>query len=348
MFQAFRPAAQAAPVVWALLARRPGDNAQIETLAAATGLPVVVKRLELRKGLEALPNLRRTGSLFSYDAATQDALRAAPPPDLVIAAGKRSAPAALWLKARRGSRLLHLGRSWAPGAWFDAVLTTPQYGQPPGPNVVVNLFPLTPPRAEAAGDPGDLAALARPRLLVAAGGDAAGLRFGPAEAAALARRALERQRDDGGALMVATSPRTSAAAAEALKAAIPPSGDRLVSIFGEDPNRYRDFLAAADAAIVTEDSVSMAADAAATGRPVEFFSLTPRRDGSGLLRSALGAIGLDRRAAAAGLIDSGREIRAHMSALKTGGWLDGSAPARIEAELAAAAALARRLAAQAR
>lgn len=330
------------PVVWALLARRPGDNAQIMTLAEASGLALTVKRLGLRKGFEALPNLRRGGSLFSYDADTQAALREAPAPDLVIAAGKRSAPAALWLKARRGARLLHLGRTWAPGDWFDAVVTTPQYGQAPGPNVIENLFPLTPAAPARAPLPADLAALPRPRLLVVAGGEAAGLAFGEDEARALGRRARERQMTAGGSLMVATSPRTSRAAAERLRDAVSPSGDRLVSLFGAGPNRYREFFAAADAVMVTEDSVSMVADAAATGWPVEIFRLPATASRLWGLTSS----GLARRAAALGLIDSGREISAYMTALEAGGWLAGGrAPARMAEELEAAVALARRLAA---
>jgi mitochondrial fission protein ELM1 len=345
MFRVQIPPTDGAPLVWALLAKRPGDNAQIRTLAAATGLPVVAKQLGLRKGLEALPNLRQSGSLFSYDARTQEALTASPPPALIIAAGKRSAPAALWLKAHWGARLLHLGRTWAPGRWFDAVVTTPQYAQPPGPNVSENLFPLTPPYFPGAALPPDLAALPRPRLLVVAGGDAVSLRFGPDEARALAARGAERQAYEGGALMVATSPRTSRAAAEALRDAIQPGEGRLVSLFGERDDRYRDFLAAADAVMVTEDSVSMAAEAANTGRPVELFRLTSRADSGARLRRALSSTGLAGVAADLGLFDSGRKIRAYMDALEAGGWLAGDvAPARMAAELTAAVALARRIA----
>ena len=338
-----------APIVWALLARRPGDNAQVEALAAATGLPVVAKRLVLRKGFEALPNLRRGGSLFSYDAATQSALREAPPPALVIAGGKRSAPAALWLKARYGARLLHIGRTWAPGDWFDAVVTTPQYAQPSGPNVVENLFPLTPAVVGAKQTTAtDLAALPRPRLLVIAGGDAAGLRFGAEEARALGRRSLERQASTGGSLMVATSPRTSREAADALVETIGRAPSRVLSRFGRDANRYRDFLFAADAAIATEDSVSMVAEAAATGRPVELFRLAARMEPAALLRRAIGSVGLGDRAATLGMIDSGRDIRAYMGALEAEGWLEnGRARTRMAEELAATVDLARRLAGEA-
>jgi mitochondrial fission protein ELM1 len=41
---------------------------------------------------------------------------------------------------------------------------------------------------------------------------------------------------------------------------------------GEGPNPYPDFLAHADALVVTADSVNMTGEAAATGRPVLVFS----------------------------------------------------------------------------
>lgn len=334
-----------APVVWALYAKRPGDNAQIETLAQAAGLLFIVQRLRFRKGLEALPNLRSGGSLFSLTAETQRSLQKGPPPALVIAAGKRSASAALWLKARHGPRLVHLGRTWAPGEWFDLIVTTPQYRQPAGPNVVLNSFPLTSPRRLSDQPAADLAALPRPRLLVAVGGDAAGIRFDAAAARAVARRAIERQEQDCGSLMVATSPRTSPEAAAALKASLPTGPGRIISIFGEDPNRYRDFLDAADAALVTGDSVSMVAEAAATGRRVEIFDLPRRPDLSARLRQGLALLGLEARAAALGLVDSGREIGAYMAGLQAEGWLDGDRAAdRMAAELAATADRVRALA----
>lgn len=336
--------------VIALLARRPGDNAQAEVLAAACGLPWRPIRLGLRKGLEALPNLRRRGSLFSYDAGTQAALWACAP-DVVIAVGKRSAPAALWLKAATGARLVHIGRTWAPAEWFDHVITTAQYRQPRRDNVVENVFPLTVPHDEAMlQDSPDIGALPRPRLFAIAGGSAAPLVFGAAEARTFMTAALERRKNDGGSLLVATSPRTSPQAVAAIREALGAAGQHWrLTVFGEGPNEYRAFLAAADRLLVTNDSVSMVAEAAATGRPVDLFALPSTRNVlarvSALhVRSRLLSV-MEKRFVDLGLIASGRDLDRYMAGVAASGLLDGGSAARdrMASELEAAAAVVRRL-----
>lgn len=83
-------------------------------------------------------------------------------------------------------------------------------------------------------------------------------------------------RETGGALLVVTSPRTARRSADALFAAIdaPHCAHRYDA--GQRVNPYVDYLAVADEILVTGDSASMIADAAATGRPVEIIDL-PRR-----------------------------------------------------------------------
>lgn len=335
----------AQPLVWALLGKRPGDNSQIETLARATGLNWTPKRLLFRKGVEALPNLRRGGSLFSLTSATQATLRGSPP-DVVIAAGKRSAPAALWVKARTGALLVHLGRTWAPAEWFDLVITTPQYRQPRSANVVENRFPLSAaPAPDDADIPDDLAALPRPRILIVVGGDAWPLAFDAAAARRLIEGALARRRDVEGSLLVVTSPRTPRDVIAASRALLQRSDAPFrLSIFGEGPNLYRAFLAAADEIVVTNDSASMIGEAAKTGRPVTLFALPERFDLARRAADAVGncgpvarsvLLGLVRR----GLIGSGRGLGDYGRALARDGLLDGGGAAAvlIACELADAA-----------
>ena len=335
--------------VVALLARRPGDNAQAEALAAACGLPWRPVRLGLRKGFEALPNLRRRGSLFSYDRATQTTLRTCAP-DVVIAVGKRSAPAALWLKAKTGARLVHIGRTWAPAEWFDHVITTAQYRQPRRENVVENLFPLTAPHDEAGLDvPSDIDALPRPRLLAIAGGSARPLLFGAPEARAFIEAALDWRRRNGGSVMIATSPRTSPRAVAAIRGALRSADQHWrLTVFGEGPNEYRAFLAAADRLFVTSDSVSMVADAAATGRPVTLFALPSRRgpDGVAAMAGRDGWLaGIGERLVDLGVLASGRDLDRYMTGVVASGLLDGGGHARdrMIAELGVAAEMVRRL-----
>ncbi|MFD1333337.1 ELM1/GtrOC1 family putative glycosyltransferase, partial [Methylopila musalis] len=171
-----------APRVWALLGRRAGDNRQVLTLAEAAGLPFEAKPLRFNPG-RALPTLLRRGSLHTLTLESR-ALVAPPWPDVVIAAGKRSAPIALWIRMASGgrTRLVHVGRPWAPLSWFDRVVTTAQYGLPARANVIRNTLPLAHAPAEAEAIPPALAALPSPRLVLLAGGSSRPLMLDAAEA----------------------------------------------------------------------------------------------------------------------------------------------------------------------
>ena len=76
--------------------------------------------------------------------------------------------------------------------------------------------------------------------------------------------ALAEGRPDGGAVIFATSPRTPAAATRLLTEAAGGVGEMCPWLPGED-NPYPALLAEADRFIVTEDSVSMIAEAVETG-----------------------------------------------------------------------------------
>ena len=292
------------PRVWALLGRRTGDNAQVEALAealtGALGWPAERKRLEWRpRPLGWTPLYGRMGP--SLRPLTREARAGiAPPwPDLVIAAGWRSVPVARWIGREAGARLVQIGRPRAPLDAFDLVLTTPQYGLPEAPNVVRLDGPLTRLSAEGLAEAAAtwaprLDALPRPRIAVLVGGDAPPLRLTAEAAAGLGARADAMAREAGGSLLVATGPRTGAANAAALLAAVTAPHHRY--LWGEGgENPYAGYLALADAFIVTADSISMAHEASLTGKPVHLFAL-PRRGAWGLRAVQW----LDRRLRAAG------------------------------------------------
>lgn len=337
--------------VWALLGTHLGDNRSIEALVEAIGLPW--RAIQLRfNPLGALPNLKAGGSLFTLRRG-EAAKLAAPYPKLVVTSGKRAVPAALRIRRLSGGRtkLLHIGRPQAPLEFFDLIVTSPQYALPKRPNVATFRFPpaIIP---KPAACPPDLAALAQPRLVAIIGGPTPPIVLDADVARAFARAAIERTAAAGGSLLVATSPRTPKAAVAALKEELAQGRVPVrLSVFGEGVNRYRDFLAAADRLLVTDETVSMAAEAAFTGASVELFRL-PRRPSPGV-RLALAAqrAALARPSgarvvealAAAGLIRSNRDLDGYMRALEADGLLAGGPAARelAAAELAEAARRAR-------
>jgi mitochondrial fission protein ELM1 len=269
--------------VWALLGEREGDNAQVRGLTEALGWPAEVKRLAYNRRYKWW-NLLLGASLLSLDRRRSDAL--APPwPDLVIAAGRRSAPVARWIRKQSAgrTRLVHIGRPWAPLACFDLVVTTPQYGLPERANVLHNTLPIV--RADAARlaeararwQP-RLAALPRPLVALLAGGDSPPYVLDARTAARLGREASATARALGGTLVVTCGPRVRAPAAEALAASVAGAG-HVHRWRADDPdNPYLAYLALADRFIVTGDSVSMLAEACATGKPVSIFPLPERAD----------------------------------------------------------------------
>ncbi|MCI0431272.1 MAG: mitochondrial fission ELM1 family protein [Rhodospirillales bacterium] len=276
-------AMQPPPRVWVLAGHKAGDNAQLTALATALGWPFEVKRLAYRK-TELATNLLLRVTLAGTVLGRSTPL--GPPwPDLVLTAGRRNEPVARWIKSASGgaARLVHVGRPWAGLACFDLVVTTPQYFVPARPNVLTVGMPLhgvTPQTLQSAASEWDprLSHLPRPRIAVLIGGSSPPYRFGAEEAAELGQLVADKAARAGGSLLVTTSARTAPEAALALQAEM-----RVPSHFhrwqaGAADNPYRGFLALADEIVVTGDSISMLAEATATGKPVSIFDLGGMRE----------------------------------------------------------------------
>ncbi len=170
----------------------------------------------------------------------------APPwPQAVLAAGRKSVPAALWIRRASGgqTRLVHVNRPWAPLAWFDLVVTTPQYALPERDNVLVNLLPFVPPVAPAplpASFAARAAALPRPWTVVLVGGNSRPFVLDEATAAALAATVNAELRSVGGSAWVLDSPRTPAAAMAALERGL--EAPAQIVRWGRDENAYAALL----------------------------------------------------------------------------------------------------------
>ncbi len=123
-----------------------------------------------------------------------------------------------------------------------------------------------------------LADLPRPYTVLLVGGDSSSYALDAVTAARLGREASARVRASGGTLLLTTSARTPAAAAEALLAAVDCRAHVYRWRADDSDNPYFAFLALADRFIVTADSASLVTEACATGRPVELFDWPVRAD----------------------------------------------------------------------
>lgn len=270
------------PHVWVLLADRAGGNGQLLSLAQALGWPFEAKTMAYN-ALNRCPNLFLGASLAAVRRDAAQSLR--PPwPDLVIGASRRSVPVARWIRARSGGRtkLVHLLHAMAPLDLFDLVITTPQYRLPERPNVLHLAAVLNRIDGARLAEAAErwrprLQALPRPWTALFVGGNSATYRLDRATAASLGARAGARVAAAGGSLLVSTSPRTPADAADALIAGIGcPS--HVYRWRPNDPdNPYHGYLGLADRFLVTVDSASLVVEACLTGKPVEVFDWPQRR-----------------------------------------------------------------------
>ncbi len=333
-----------APNIWVLLGRRNGDNNQMLTLARASGLPFIAKQMIFNRA-SALPNFLLGPSCLSLTPASRLQLEA-PWPDAVITSGRRSVPAARWIRKQSGgaARLIHIGRPWAPLSWFDLIVTTSQYVLPDAPNVLTHLLPMTQPaKPEVLAPAPCLDNLPRPLTGVIVGGNGRPLVLDADIVENLIQHAASTTRRQGGSLAVVTSPRTppnvTKRLADVLDALDVPHA--LVRWQQEPSDGYRQILVRADRLVVTGDSANMSAEAALSGHPVEIFPPAFRPDLRWRMTSIIGRLIGHRarqRLIGLGLLLSVREMRLYNRHLKEAGLLDGNgaAAARSADELKSA------------
>jgi uncharacterized protein len=330
------PDADAVPV-WVLLGARHGDNQQLLAIADGLGLPY--RTVPLRFNAAAgLPPILLGASRWSW--RSKDATALQPPwPRVALAAGRKSVPAARWIRQQSGgrTRLVHVNRPWAPLAWFDLVVTTPQYAVPARPNVLSHRMPFMPPLAPderllpLALQP-QAARMPRPWTLAMVGGDSRPFVLDEAAAIGLADLVNAQVRANGGSAWVLGSPRTPAAAMAMLARSLDVPSH--VVGWGEGENPYAALRQRADRIVVTTDSASMLAEALLTGRPVVPFALprqpdwrwrlaTAWRDAAARRPGSMGARSFEKLQDL-GFLSSLRDLGLLHRALEEAGAFDGS------------------------
>ncbi|MHC8509713.1 MAG: mitochondrial fission ELM1 family protein [Rhodospirillales bacterium] len=266
--------------VWALLDRRAGNRNQALGVAEALGRPFTPVETGYSWAAR-LPNRLLGARLAGLDSAGRAAL--APPwPELVIAAGRRLAPAARWIKHQSGgrTRLCHIMDPGCGYQDFDllAVPAHDDFTPPPGAAKVIRTIGapnrVTPEKLRAAAEEwrGRLTAVPEPRMAVLTGGSTRRRRFTAAMARKLGEAAAAWARGCGGGLFIAESPRTGAQQTAALLAACEGVPTHIHRWGDGGPNPYMGYLGLCDVIVVTGESVSMCSEATAAGKPVFIFA----------------------------------------------------------------------------
>ena len=270
------------PVVWVLKDHKAGHTTQSVGLAEAIGFPYEIKALRFNL-LNHLSNRIRGASTLGLNRAGSAPL--APPwPDLVIATGRRAAPVARWIGRQScgRTRLVQLGRRGGETVdAFDLVVSCAHFRLPLHARRIEITAPLnavTPERLARAvtrwwprfdGAP-------HPRIVLVAGGTSSRYRLDATTARRMGAKVRAVAESVGGSVFAITSPRTGAAATDALRRGLGPSGHLHEWRPGEPENPYLGYLALADALVVTGESESMLAEAVAAGKPLFIYRLRER------------------------------------------------------------------------
>ncbi len=258
--------------VWGLVDDRTGHTGQVFGVIAKLGVPYALKRLEYN-ALVHLPTAL-LGATFATLDRGESAPIAPPWPSLVIAAGRRTVPILRAIKRHSPmTRTVYL--MWPEVARDIDLIAVPEHDAArQQANVITTLAPLhavtseTLAAARLAWAP-QFAHLPRPYIGLCIGGNTKQGRYNAAQWRDLIQRATKLAGD--GSLLITTSRRTPPEAIDVIRPLL--QTPHLLHRWDTDKdNPYLGILACADGIIVTGDSLSMCAEACASGKPVFIYA----------------------------------------------------------------------------
>ncbi len=285
---------------WVVSDGKQGMENQSLGLAEALGLAPVVKRVKLRSPWRQLSPFLRVGLRHAFSRSGDPI---APPwPDVLIATGRASIPASLYVRrasregGQRGTFTVQLQNPVIDTSRFDLVVV-PRHDNLTGPNIMTTrgaLHRISPAMLQRETEKflPRVGHLPAPRIAVLVGGSNAVYQFTPKEMNELVERLAGHVKARGGSLMVTPSRRTGEANLALLQEGLRNVPSYIWDMQGHNP--YYGMLGLADAFIVTCDSVNMVSEACTTGKPVYVVDLPGGSDKFRRFHRALRDDGLTR------------------------------------------------------
>jgi len=244
-------------------------------LARHLDWPVFVRQLAYRRGCSVV-GLLRLESFLGLKSSCSNSLR--PPwPRVLVFTNLANEPVARHVRtiSKGYTKLVAIGRTWADYDCFDLIVTTSQYRLPARPNILNNPITISDyghldsaPVYGAFSEDGP----PPPYLAVLLGGRSGPFTFGRRAARRLADMVNELALELGASVLCSTSSRTDLSAAEIFRAGLRVP-NRFYRYLPGQYNPYAEIARAADAFVVTGDSIAMLSEAVSTGRPVYIFDL---------------------------------------------------------------------------
>ena len=262
-----------------LLDNRHGHRSQCIGVAEALGLPFQVMELDYNF-ISSLPNYLLGASFIGIKRPKVKFLTG-PFPDIIISAGRRTAPVAQKLKkiSNNFTKLVQIMVPTSTNLKLFDLIAVPSHDLVNESVKIVKiqgaphrLFPQMQGSLQKKWLP-YLSDIPTPRIALLVGGSTKNRIFSLKMANELADLSSNIARNTGGSLLIATSPRTGIVAEYFINKITAPAKTFKWGNPGENP--YQGFLALADAIIVTGDSMSMCSEACFSKKPVYIYA--PRK-----------------------------------------------------------------------
>jgi len=273
------------PVVWVLLDTVAGHRNQALGVADALGLPFQEK--PLRYGfLGELPNALLGATFATLIPPVRKALKQDPWPDLVIAAGRKTAPVARAIsKASKGKARIVQIMDPGSGHGDFSLIALPEHDNAKTDANVIRIKGAPHRITEQALSEArerwqrELEPIAPPRIAVILGGNTRRRLFTRDMGYEMAEQVRAHAEAVGGRLMITTSRRSGHGGA-AFVGKVRDLAEHMFLWGDKGDNPYLGYLAWADQIIVTGESVSMCSEACGVGTPVHLFApkalITPK------------------------------------------------------------------------
>ncbi len=258
---------------------RPGTSSQAIGLAEETGWPYQVIKLEYGF-FSILPNLFLSRSILRLTKKSRNEVsRLKSKPNIIISAGRRAAPIALYLKKKLGGdpKVVQIMNPNIDFKKFDLVIL-PEHDSAKNqshPNLVTSIGALTrvdqKRLAEELKKFPELQKTNKTKIALLVGGSSKKTNFKIDSIKKLAVLASDFVNLKDAKLLVLNSRRTSAELTSNLKSELKCDFEFFDWKLVKDKNPYFAILGVADVFIITGDSVSMISECCSTGKPVFIF-----------------------------------------------------------------------------
>ena len=268
--------ALAAQTIWVISDGTMGM--EVQSLGLAESLSEDVRLIHVKPGslMRAFPRLAKMGAC-PMPSSLKDAIKSHGMPDIVITTGRRHAPLSMMMRrySKGHIKTIHIQDPRMPADWFDW-LVVPSHDHLRSDNVLVTLGSLnrmTTLMSKKQDLPDAVTNMEGRKIVALIGGSNRRYQVHDQDYARFGQTLADLAAMTEASLILIPSRRSLVSTRSAMTSALADTNHWWWD--GTTPNPYPWILTAADAIVVTADSVNMTSEAASMGKPVYVAELKP-------------------------------------------------------------------------